>query len=185
MTDKLLSESESKMKKAVEALKRNLATIRTGRASPGLIEGLMVDYFGTSMPLNQLANISVPEARLLAVQPWDKQAISLVEKAILQANLGLNPGNDGTLIRIPIPPLTDERRQELVKMVQKRVEEGRVSIRNARRDSMDQARSLKKSKEISEDQERRAGERLQKLTDDYVRRINDAGAAKEKDLIET
>jgi ribosome recycling factor len=185
MTDKLLSESESKMKKAVEALKRNLATIRTGRASPGLIEGLMVDYFGTSMPLNQLANISVPEARLLAVQPWDKQAISLVEKAILQANLGLNPSNDGTLIRIPIPPLTDERRQELVKMVQKRVEEGRVSIRNARRDSMDQARSLKKSKEISEDQERRAGERLQKLTDDYVRRINDAGAAKEKDLIET
>jgi ribosome recycling factor len=185
MTDKLLSESESKMKKAVEALKRNLATIRTGRASPGLIEGLMVDYFGTSMPLNQLANISVPEARLLAVQPWDKQAISLVEKAILQANLGLNPGNDGTLIRIPIPPLTDERRQELVKMVKKRVEEGRVSIRNARRDSMDQARSLKKSKEISEDQERRAGERLQKLTDDYVRRINDAGAAKEKDLIET
>ena len=185
MTDKLLSESESKMKKAVEALKRNLATIRTGRASPGLIEGLMVDYFGTSMPLNQLATISVPEARLLAVQPWDKQAISLVEKAILQANLGLNPSNDGTLIRIPIPPLTDERRQELVKMVQKRVEEGRVSIRNARRDSMDQARSLKKNKEISEDEERRAGERLQKLTDDYVRRINDAGAAKEKDLIET
>lgn len=185
MTDKLLSESESKMKKAVEALKRNLATIRTGRASPGLIEGLMVDYFGTSMPLNQLANISVPEARLLAIQPWDKQAISLVEKAILQANLGLNPSNDGTLIRIPIPPLTDERRQELVKMVQKRVEEGRVSIRNARRDSMDQARSLKKNKEISEDQERRAEERLQKLTDDYVRRINDAGAAKEKDLIET
>ncbi len=185
MTDKLLSESESKMKKAVEALKRNLATIRTGRASPGLIEGLMVDYFGTSMPLNQLANISVPEARLLAIQPWDKQAISLVEKAILQANLGLNPSNDGTLIRIPIPPLTDERRQELVKMVQKRVEEGRVSIRNARRDSVDQARSLKKNKEISEDQERRAEERLQKLTDDYVRRINDAGAAKEKDLIET
>ena len=185
MTDKLLSESESKMKKAVEALKRKLATIRTGRASPGLIEGLMVDYFGTSMPLNQLANISVPEARLLAIQPWDKQAISLVEKAILQANLGLNPSNDGTLIRIPIPPLTDERRQELVKMVQKRVEEGRVSIRNARRDSVDQARSLKKNKEISEDQERRAEERLQKLTDDYVRRINDAGAAKEKDLIET
>lgn len=185
MTDKLLSESESKMKRAVEALRRNLATIRTGRASPGLIEGLMVDYFGTSMPLNQIANISVPEARLLAVQPWDKQAISLVEKAILQANLGLNPSNDGTLIRIPIPPLTDERRQDLVKMVQKRVEEGRVSIRNARRDSMDQARSLKKNKEISEDQERRAEEQLQKLTDDYVRRINDAGVAKEKDLIET
>ena len=185
MTDKLLSEAESKMKKAVEALKRNLTTIRTGRASPGLIEGLMVDYFGTSMPLNQLANISVPEARLLAIQPWDKQAISLVEKAILQANLGLNPSNDGTLIRIPIPPLTDERRQELVKMVQKRVEEGRVSIRNARRDSMDQTRSLKKNKEISEAQERRTEERLQKLTDDYVRRINDAGAAKEKDLIET
>ncbi len=173
------------MKRAVEALQRNLATIRTGRASPGLIENLMVDYFGTSMPLNQLANISVPEARLLAIQPWDKQAISLVEKTILQANLGLNPSNDGTLIRIPIPPLTDERRQELVKMVHKRVEEGRVSIRNARRDSMDQARTLKKKKEISEDQERRAEERLQKLTDDYVRRINDVGAAQEKELIET
>ncbi len=145
----------------------------------------MVDYFGTSMPLNQLANISVPEARLLAIQPWDKQAISLVEKTILQANLGLNPSNDGTLIRIPIPPLTDERRQELVKMVHKRVEEGRVSIRNARRDSMDQARTLKKEKEISEDEERRAEERLQKLTDNYVRRVNDVGAAKEKELIET
>lgn len=173
------------MKRAVEALQRNLATIRTGRASPGLIENLMVDYFGTSMPLNQLANISVPEARLLAIQPWDKQAISLVEKTILQANLGLNPSNDGTLIRIPIPPLTDERRQELVKMVHKRVEEGRVSIRNARRDSMDQARTLKKEKEISEDQDRRAGEQLQKLTDNYVHRINDVGAAKEKELIET
>ncbi|MEE9249463.1 MAG: ribosome recycling factor, partial [Dehalococcoidia bacterium] len=149
------------------------------------IENLMVDYFGTSMPLNQLANISVPEARLLAIQPWDKQAISLVEKTILQANLGLNPSNDGTLIRIPIPPLTDERRQELVKMVHKRVEEGRVSIRNARRDSMDQARTLKKEKEISEDEERRAEERLQKLTDNYVRRVNDVGAAKEKELIET
>jgi len=183
--DKLLSDTEARMKKAVEALRRDLASLRSGRASTGLVEHLQIDYFGTTMQLNQLANISVPEARLITIQPWDKQAITIVEKAILQSNLGLNPSNDGTLIRVPIPSLTEERRKELVKVVHQRMEEGRVSIRNGRRDSVDQVRSLKKKKEISEDEERRTGEKLQKLTDDYIGRINSLGEAKEKELIET
>jgi len=182
--ENLVSEAESKMKRALDALRKDLATVRTGRANPALVEHLLVDYYGTMMPLNQLASISVPEARLLAVQPWDRQAIPVVEKTILQANLGLNPSNDGTLIRIPIPPLTDQRRQELVKMVYKRVEEGRVSVRNTRRDSLDQARNLKKNKEVSEDDERRCTDRLQKLTDDYIQKFNEVGQVKEKELIE-
>ena len=173
------------MNKAVEASRRTLATLRTGRASPALVENLQVNCYGTTMPLNQLANISVTEAKLLTIQPWDKQALPHIEKGILQANIGLNPSNDGTLIRVPIPPLTEERRKELVKMVHQRVEEGRVSIRNVRRDILEQARTLKKDKEISEDEERRAENRLQKLTDEYINKINDLGQAKEKELIET
>ena len=137
--------------------------------SPALIEGLQIDYYGTSVTLNQLASISVPEARLLMVQPWDKRSIPAVEKSILKADLGLNPSSDGELIRIPIPALTDERRRDLAKLVNRRVEEGRVSVRTARRESVDQARSLKKAKEISEDEERRATEQLQKLTDSFVK----------------
>lgn len=173
------------MQKAVEALRRDLATLRTGRASAALVEHLQVDYYDNPMPLNQLANISVPEARLITIQPWDKQALSQIEKAILQANLGLNPSNDGSIIRVPIPTLTEERRKELVKVVHQRMEEGRVSLRNARRDSIEQVRSLEKSKDISEDERRRAEDRLQKLTDEYTKRINDLGQAKERELIET
>lgn len=184
-TDNLLEEAELKMEDSVDALARSLASVRTGRASPGLIEHLQIDYYGTSVPLNQLASISVPEARLLTVQPWDKRSIPAVEKSILQADLGLNPASDGELIRIPIPPLTDERRRDLAKLVSRRVEEGRVSIRNARRESVDQARSLKKAKEISEDEERRTTEQLQKLTDSFVKKISDLGQAKEQELMES
>ncbi len=184
-TDNLLEEAELKMEDSVDALARSLASVRTGRASPGLIEHLQIDYYGTSVPLNQLASISVPEARLLTVQPWDKRSIPAVEKSILQADLGLNPASDGELIRIPIPPLTDERRRDLAKLVSRRVEEGRVSIRNARRESVDQARSLKKAKEISEDEERRTTEQLQKLTDSFVKKITDLGQAKEQELMES
>ena len=184
-TDNLLEEAELKMEDSVDALARSLASVRTGRASPGLIEHLQIDYYGTSVPLNQLASISVPEARLLTVQPWDKRSIPAVEKSILQADLGLNPASDGELIRIPIPPLTDERRRDLAKLVSRRVEEGRVSVRNARRESVDQARSLKKAKEISEDEERRTTEQLQKLTDSFVKKISDLGQAKEQELMES
>ncbi|MEE9199246.1 MAG: ribosome recycling factor [Dehalococcoidia bacterium] len=184
MIEELLSDTETRMKKAVEALRRDLTTLRTGRASPALVEHLQVDFYDTTMPLNQLASISVPEARLLAIQPWDRQALPQIEKAILQANLGLNPNNDGTLIRVPIPPLTEERRKELVKVLHQRMEEGRVSARNIRRDTLEQVRTLKKEKEVSEDEEHRAEERLQKITDEYIDRINDVGQAKEKELIE-
>ncbi len=184
-TDNLLEEAELKMEDSVDALARSLASVRTGRASPGLIEHLQIAYYGTSVPLNQLASISVPEARLLTVQPWDKRSIPAVEKSILQADLGLNPASDGELIRIPIPPLTDERRRDLAKLVSRRVEEGRVSVRNARRESVDQARSLKKAKEISEDEERRTTEQLQKLTDSFVKKISDLGQAKEQELMES
>ena len=185
MIEQLLSDTEGRMQKAVEALRRDLATLRTGRASVALVEHLQVDYYDSPMPLNQLANISVPEARLITIQPWDKQALSQIEKAILQANLGLNPSNDGSIIRVPIPILTEERRKELVKVVHKRMEEGRVSLRNARRDSIEQVRSLEKKKDISEDERRRAEERLQKLTDEYTKQVNDLGQTKERELIET
>ena len=184
MTDKTISDAESKMKNANEALRRDLAALRTGRASTAIVEHLQVEAYGTPMPLNQLASLSVPEARLITIQPWDKQNLAQIERAILQANLGLNPINDGTILRIPIPALTEERRKDLVKMVHQRVEEGRVSLRNARRESIDQVRSQEKSKEVSEDERRRAEDRLQKLTDDYTNKINDLGRAKEKELME-
>ena len=184
MMEKVLSGTESKMKESVEALKRNLATTRTGRATPALVEHLQVDYYDAPLPLNQLATISVPEARLLTIQPWDKQALPHIEKTILQANLGLNPSNDGNVIRVPIPPLTEERRKEMVKMVHHRVEEGRVSVRNIRRDSVDQTRNLKKNQGLSEDEEHRGEDKLNNLTEKYVKQMNDLGQAKEKELIE-
>lgn len=184
MTDKVIADAENKMKSATEALRRDLATLRTGRASTAIVEHLQVDAYGTPMPLNQLANLSVPEARLITIQPWDKQNLAQIERAILKANLGLNPSNDGAIIRIPIPALTEERRKELVKMVHHRVEDGRVSLRNARRESIDQVRSQEKNKEVSEDARRRAEDRLQKLTDDYTSKANELGQAKEKELME-
>ena len=183
-TDDLLTEAELKMEDSVDALVRSLASVRTGRASPGLIENLLIDYYGASTPLNQLASIAVPDARLLTVQPWDKSSIPAVEKSILQADLGLNPASDGAIIRIPIPPLTDERRRELAKLVSRRVEEGRVSVRNARRESVEQARSMKKAKDISEDEERRATDQIQKLTDSFIKKVTELGEAKEQELME-
>ncbi|MFQ5933994.1 MAG: ribosome recycling factor [Dehalococcoidia bacterium] len=184
MIDKVLSQAEGKMKNALEALRRDLSTLRTGRASAALVEHLQVNYYDSPMPLNQLANISVPEARLIAIQPWDKQSLPQIEKAILQADLGLNPSNDGNIIRVPIPTLTEERRKELVKVVHQRTEEGRISLRNARRESLERVRSLEKDKELSEDERRRTEERLQKLIDGYNKQVNDLGQAKEKELME-
>jgi ribosome recycling factor len=184
MIEETLADAEDRMKKAVGALKRELATIRTGRAQPSLVDHVRVDYYGTPTPLNQLATVSAPEARLLTIQPWDRQSLGTIEKAIQKSDLGLNPTNDGQIIRLVIPQLTEERRKELVKLVHRRVEEGRVAVRNVRRDCLEQLRRLEKEKEISEDDDRRAQERLQKLTDQFVKDIDGLGHEKEEELLE-
>jgi ribosome recycling factor len=184
MIEESLTDAEERMKKAVEALKRELATIRTGRAQPSLVDHLRVDYYGTPTPQNQLATVSAPEARLLTIQPWDRQALTAIEKAIQKSDLGLNPSNDGQLIRLVIPQLTEDRRRELVKLVHRRVEDGRVAVRNVRRDCLEHLRRMEKDKEISEDDDRKAQERLQKLTDQYIKDIDETGHKKEEELLE-
>ena len=183
MIDDVLADAKDRMGKAVEALRKELATIRTGRAHPGLIEHLRVDYYGAPTPLNQLATINVPEPRLLTIQPWDQQSLGTIEKAILKSDLGLNPSNDGNIIRLPIPQLTEERRKELVKVVHKKVEEGRVAVRNVRRDRHDELRRLQKEKEISEDAQYLAQEELQKLTDGFIQEVERVGEEKEAELL--
>ncbi len=184
MIDDLLKETEARMKKAVEFLQGDLATIRTGRASPALIEKLRVDYYGTPTPLNQLAAISVPEPRLMIVRPYDPASLSEIERAILKSDVGLTPVNDGKVIRLPIPRLTEERRQELVRVVGRRVEEARVAIRNCRRDALRDLREMEKEKLISEDDHFRAREDMQELTDNYVERVDEVGQAKETEIKE-
>ncbi len=176
--------ADAKMRKAVEVLKHELATIRTGRAHPGLVEHIMVDYHGTPVPLNQIAGIGVPEARLLVIQPWDKQVLPNVEKAILKSDLGLTPNNDGNVIRLAVPQLTEERRSQLVKVVRKRVEDGRVAVRNVRRDAVEGLRKLKENKEMSEDEQKRAMTRLQQLTDKFIEEIDRTAKSKEAELLE-
>jgi ribosome recycling factor len=184
MVDDILQESEKQMKKAVEALHHALASIRTGRASPSLVEHLQVDAYDATMPLNQLAGISIPESRMIIIQPYDASTIRAIEKAIQQSELGLNPQNDGRLIRLVLPQLTEERRRELVKVVRARVEEVKVSLRNHRRDSLDDLRQLESEKMISEDELRRAQDRVQQLTDRYSKELDQVGAAKETEVME-
>ncbi len=184
MVEDILNEAEDRMRKAVEALRRELTTIRTGRASPALVDRLMVEYYGTPTPLNQLANISTPEARLLVIQPWDRNAIQPIEKAILKSELGLTPSNDGRLIRLVIPQLTEERRRELVKVVRRKVEEGRVAVRNIRRDALEDLKEAEKEKLISEDDFFRGKERLQELTDKYVKEMDELGQQKQAEILE-
>jgi ribosome recycling factor len=184
MIDETLADAEQRMGKAVDALRRELTTIRTGRASPALVEHLRVDYYGTPTPLKQLATITVPEARLLTIQPWDKGSLGAIEKAIQKSDLGLNPANDGAIIRLVIPQLTEERRRELVRVVHKKVEDGRVAIRNVRRDAHEMLRDLLREKEISEDQENNAQEELQKITDRFVGQAGEVGKEKEQELLE-
>ncbi len=184
MISEILSNADVKMGKTVEVLQRELATIRTGRASPALVEQIRVDYYGVPTPLGQMATISVPEARLLVIQPWDKGSLSSIEKAILKSGLGLNPANDGDVIRLSIPQLTEERRRELVRVVRKRVEEGRVAIRNVRRETMEQLRDLARNKEISEDEQKRALELLQRLTDRFIEESDSIARDKEAEVLE-
>ncbi len=182
MASNTLFNIEDKMRKVVDGVKQDLATIRTGRASPALIEHLKVDYAGSPLPLNQVAGISVPEARLLIIQPWDPGSIRSIEKAIMSSDLGLNPSSDGKIIRIAIPPLSEERREELVKAVHHRIEERRITVRNLRRDAMEELRGLEKDKEISQDERERAGHQVQQLTDTFIADIERVGHNKETEL---
>ncbi|RPJ63955.1 MAG: ribosome recycling factor [Dehalococcoidia bacterium] len=184
MTDIILKNADSKMKKTVEALVKELASIRTGRASPALVEHIKVDYHGVATPLIQLASISIPEPKTISIHPWDRTIINNIDKAILKSDLGLNPTNDGNNIRISIPLLTEERRKDLIKIIHKRLEESRITIRNERRDAVDELKTAEKNKEISQDQNTRASEQLQKLTDSYIESINKIGKDKETELME-
>jgi ribosome recycling factor len=184
MVNDVLREAENKMKKSSEALRNHLLSIRTGRASPALVEHLQVEAYGSMMPLNQLAGISVPEARMIVIQPYDAGTMKAIEKAIQNSELGINPSNDGRIIRLAIPQLTQERRKELTKMVRTRVEESKVSLRNVRREALDEFRRLQSEKQISEDDQRRAQERLQDLTDRYIRELDQIGSAKEAEVME-
>lgn len=184
MINDILREAEGKMKKSVEALRQHLGTIRTGRASPALVEHLPVDAYGSTMPLNQLAGINVPDARMIVIQPYDASMIKVIEKAIQNSELGINPSNDGRLIRLAIPQLTEERRRDLTKLVRSRVEEGKVALRNVRRESLDDVRQLEHEKLISENDQRRGQEKIQELTDRYIREIEQVGATKEAEVME-
>lgn len=184
MIDDTLKSAEHRMQSAVTALDREMNTVRTGRARPSLVETLKIDYYGTPTPLNQVAAINAPEPRMITIQPWDKTQLGTIEKAIQKSDLGLTPTNDGNIIRLAIPALTEDRRKELVKVVHKKAEDGRVAVRNVRRDSLEELRKLQHDKEISDDDERRAQERLQKLTDKYVAEIDKHGHAKEQELLE-
>jgi ribosome recycling factor len=184
MIKDVLADAESRMQKSIEALHRDLNTIRTGRASPALLDRLHVDYYGTPTPLNQMAGVSAPEARLLVIQPWDKTSISDIEKAIMKSDLGLTPSNDGQVIRLGIPPLTEERRKQLVKQVHHHIEDAKVSIRNIRRDAMSQIRDLLNEKMISEDDERRAESQLEELTKRFTDESDKIGKAKEHEVLE-
>ena len=175
---------EEKMKKALEALRRELLTLRAGRATPALLDKITVDYYGTLTPINQVANISVPEPRMITIQAWEKPMIAQIEKAILKSDLGLTPNSDGVIIRLNIPQLTQQRRIELVKVVHKKAEENRIVIRNLRRDANDIVKKLEKEKSISEDEAKKAQEDMQKLTDKYIKEVDTIMSGKEKEILE-
>lgn len=184
MIDDLHEQTRASMNKSIEALQKDLRRIRTGRASIALLDGLMVDYYGTPTPVNQLATLSVPEARQIVIQPWDSQAVGAIEKAIMKSELGLTPSNDGKIVRINLPPLTAERRKELVKLVKKMAEEYKVQIRNHRRDTNEMFKELKKEKEISEDDLHKAQDKVQKTTDEFIVKVDAVLTEKEKEIME-
>ena len=184
MIDEIYQETRDSMSKSVEALKRELKRIRTGRASLSILDAIKVDYYGSLTPLNQMATLAVPESRLITIQPWDVSVIKDIEKALLKSDLGLTPANDGKIIRITIPPLTEERRKELVKAVHKMCEDYKVSVRNTRRDSNELIKSLKKDGDISEDDAFKSQEEVQKITDEHIKRIDECSQEKEKEILE-
>jgi ribosome recycling factor len=184
MINEIRKDAESRMSKSVEALKHELTKLRTGRAHTSLLDHITVEYYGSDVPLNQVANVNVTDSRTLTVSPWEKNMVQAVEKAIMTSDLGLTPATSGTVIRVPLPPLTEERRRELIKVVKSEGENGRVAVRNIRRDANNDLKSLLKDKDISEDEERRAQDDIQKLTDRFIADIDQVLAAKEAELIE-
>lgn len=184
MVSDVLADLKQSSEKALEALRKEFATVRTGRASLSLLEHVRVDYYGAQVPINQLATLRVPDARLIVIEPWDQRALPDIEKAIQKAGLGLTPANDGKIIRLPVPPLTEERRRELAKVLHKMTETGRVAVRNARHEALDTLKALEKEKTIPEDDHRKGREEAQKVVDAYNARIADLLAAKEKELME-
>jgi ribosome recycling factor len=184
MTTDLFEDAERRMQKAVDTLKQDINAIRTGRANAALIERITVDYYGTPTPINQVASITIPEARLLVIQPWERKLLVDIEKAIQKSDLGINPTNDGQVIRLAIPPMSEERRRDLVKALHKKLDEHKVALRNIRRDLHDKLRDREKKKEVSEDELKRSTERLQKLTDRYVEEMDKVGKAKEVEILE-
>jgi len=184
MLNEIYRELEDKMKKSVESFKSEISKIRTGRATPAILETIKIDYYGSRLPINQIASIIAPEPRLLIVQPWDQNAISEIEKAIKSSGLGLNPQVEKGVIKIPIPPLSEERRKELIKLVQKLAEDSRVAIRNIRRDGMEKVKSLEKEKKISEDDRKVAEKKIQELTDKYISEVDKILENKQKEILE-
>jgi ribosome recycling factor len=184
MIDEIYDSYQDKMEKTLVATKSELARIRTGKASPNLLDTVRVNYYGSTVPLKQVASVNIPEVRLIVIQPWEKNLVAEIEKAILKADLGLNPMNDGTLIRIPIPPLSEERRKELVKVAHKNCEQKRVAVRNLRRDANEDLKEAEKEHLITEDEMHRAQKKVQDLTDDYIKKIDEVLEKKEKEILE-
>lgn len=184
MTKQILKDAEERMRKSIETFRHDLASMKAGRATPAMLDKLRVDYYGTPTPVNQVANIDVPDSRTLVIKPWDRSMIKAVEKAILTSDLGLNPNNDGIVIRLSIPPMTQDRRKEMVKVVHKRAEEERVVIRNIRRDANEQIKKSEKEKAISEDESKRAHDEVQKLTDKMIKEVDGIMDHKEKEIME-
>jgi ribosome recycling factor len=184
MADDILVDAERRMQKAIEALKQDLTAIRTGRANAALIDRITVDYYGAPTPVSQVATISAPEARLLVIQPWERKLLVDIEKAIQKSDLGINPTNDGQVIRLAIPPMSEDRRRDMVKSVHKKLDEHKVAVRNIRRDAHDKLRDREKKKEVSEDELKRSTERLQKLTDRYIEEMDKVGKSKELEILE-
>jgi len=182
--ESVLSEVSTKMDRAVDAFNRDLTQLRTGRATPALVENIDVDYYGSMTPLKQIASISAPDARAIMIQPWDTAAMREIEKSLQTSDMGFNPSNDGTTITVPIPPLTQERRQEMVKLLKGKVEDGKISVRNVRRDGLESLRKLEKEKSISQDDGRRAQDQLQKTTDGHTKLIDETGSAKEAEILQ-
>jgi ribosome recycling factor len=184
MTHEALATAEPKMQRAIEAMERDFNAVRTGRASTALVERITVDYYGNATPLNQIAGISTPDAHLIVIQPWDRSVLSAIEKAITKSDIGLTPNVDGTVVRLNVPPLTEERRREMVKQVRRRMEEARVEVRNLRRDAADQLKKEMRDGDLSEDEERRELESLQKLTDRHTDAVDSRGERKEAEVME-
>ncbi len=180
----VLAEAERKMGQSIEAMRRDISTLRTGRAAPALIEDLMVDYYGSPTPLKQIASISAPDARAIMVQPWDRQALRDIERSLTQSEMGFNPSNDGNVITVPIPPLTQERRREMVRLLKRKAEDSKVAVRNVRREGVDSLRKMERDKSISQDENRRSQDSLQKTTDAHVKAIDEVAATKEAEIME-